>query len=139
MELEFRFRNNDMGMLFPTFQERVNTMLPAQKTEAETEASAARELPAPVTDTPHMLNNEEMTQALAQGLAVLAGDGVGGTTGRVGHHQCDDLLRKGGLGQEGQRHQGRAETGQALGEAAGKGGQHQQRDVRQLIFFSSPQ
>ena len=44
MELEFRFRNNDMGMLFPTFQERVNAMLPAQKAEAETEASAAREL-----------------------------------------------------------------------------------------------
>ena len=66
MELEFRFRNNDMGMLFPTFQERVNAMLPAQKAEAATEASAATELKPPVTDTPHMLNNEEMTQALAQ-------------------------------------------------------------------------
>ena len=65
MELEFRFRNNDMGMLFPTFQERVNAMLPAQKAEAETEASAARELDPPATETPHMLNNEEMTQALA--------------------------------------------------------------------------
>jgi hypothetical protein len=66
VELEFRFRNNDMGMLFPTFQERVNAMLPAQKAEAATEASAATELKPPVTDTPHMLNNEEMTQALAQ-------------------------------------------------------------------------
>ena len=66
MELEFRFRNNDMGPLFPTFQERVNAMLPAQKAEAAAATSAAHELEPPVTETPHMLNNEEMTQALAQ-------------------------------------------------------------------------
>ena len=34
MELEFRFRNNDMGPIFPTFQERVNTMLPVNRAEA---------------------------------------------------------------------------------------------------------
>lgn len=66
MELEFRFRNNDMGPLFPTFQERVNAMLPAPKEDAAVDTSAARELEPPVTETPHMLNNEEMTLALAQ-------------------------------------------------------------------------
>ena len=64
MELEFRFRNNDMGPLFPTFQERVNAMLPADQNAAGTAAAPALEPEA--TATPHMLNNEEMTRALAQ-------------------------------------------------------------------------
>jgi len=64
VELEFRFRNNDMGPLFPTFQERVNAMLPASHADAA--SSAAPSLETPAAETPHMLNNEEMTQALAQ-------------------------------------------------------------------------
>ena len=64
MELEFRFRNNDLGPVFPTFQERVNAMLPASHADAASSAAPAIEVPA--VATPHMLNNEEMTQALAQ-------------------------------------------------------------------------
>lgn len=77
MELEFRFRNNDMGPIFPTFQERVNTMLPVNRAEAAPaapaqpeggafEASAAPALERSLPGTPHMLNSEEMRQALAQ-------------------------------------------------------------------------
>ena len=43
MELEFRFRNNDRGPLLPTFQERVNAMLPANRAAA---APAAPAVPA---------------------------------------------------------------------------------------------
>ena len=33
MELQFRVRNNDLGPLLPTFQERVNAMLPVNRAE----------------------------------------------------------------------------------------------------------
>ncbi|MEE0814804.1 MAG: pseudouridine synthase [Desulfovibrio fairfieldensis] len=71
MELEFRFRNNDLGPHFPTFQERVNAMLPARPAEPEgiSAEAAAPVLPtleksAPLT--PHMPNSEEVRQTLAQ-------------------------------------------------------------------------
>lgn len=68
MELEFRFRNNDLGPLFPTFQERVNAMLPVARPEqhAEAASSAAPALEESVPGTPHILNNEEVQQTLAQ-------------------------------------------------------------------------
>ncbi|MBQ9407046.1 MAG: pseudouridine synthase [Desulfovibrio sp.] len=73
MELEFRSRNNDMGPVFPTFQERVNTMLPADNI-ASAASSPSRsflsESAAPVLETqkpatPRMLNSQEMQQAIA--------------------------------------------------------------------------
>ncbi len=65
MELEFRFRNNDLGPLFPTFQERVNAMVPVtQAAQAASSAAPALEERAP--GTPHILNNEEVQQTLAQ-------------------------------------------------------------------------
>ena len=76
MELEFRFRNNDLGPVFPTFQERVNAMLPVNRAESTPAApaapaddaavSAAPVLEQTVPGTPHMLNSDEMRQALAQ-------------------------------------------------------------------------
>ena len=77
MELEFRFRNNDLGPVFPTFQERVNAMLPVNRAEStpaapsapaddEAGTSAAPVLEQTVPGTPHMLNSDEMRQALAQ-------------------------------------------------------------------------
>lgn len=77
MELEFRTRNNDMGSVFPTFQERVNTMLPVDRaggmrvasgvrTGSLDEGSAAPVLEPKPLGTPHMLNTQEMQDALAQ-------------------------------------------------------------------------
>ena len=68
MELQFRVRNNDLGPLLPTFQERVNAMLPVNRAEtagqgAETAAAAA--LPPAAPETPHMLNTAELRAALA--------------------------------------------------------------------------
>lgn len=68
MELQFRSRNHDLGAFFPTFQERVNTMLPA-----ENRAAAAASSAAPVLDTvekaaitPHYPNTEEVRMTLAR-------------------------------------------------------------------------
>ena len=61
MEIQFRSRNHDMGAIFPTFQERVNAMLPA---DAGTSAAPAIEEKAVVT--PHMPTSEEIQQTLAQ-------------------------------------------------------------------------
>ena len=77
MELEFRFRNNDLGPVFPTFQERVNSMLPVNRAEStpaapaapaddEAGTSAAPVLDQPVPGKPNMINSDEMRQALAQ-------------------------------------------------------------------------
>lgn len=63
MELQFCRRNHDMGNFFPTFQERVNNMLPAEQA-----VSAAPEL-APVSKngmTPHYPSEDEVNQTLAQ-------------------------------------------------------------------------
>lgn len=62
MDIQFRSRNHDIGAYFPTFQERVNSMLPAEG------AAAAPEL-APqdkAAMTPHMPSNEEIMETLAQ-------------------------------------------------------------------------
>lgn len=63
MELQFRSRNHDMGAFFPTFQERVNSMLPA-----EGAPQTAPELKPVVKEgmTPHYPTNEEIAQTLAQ-------------------------------------------------------------------------
>ena len=37
MDMEYRRRNNDLGICVPTFQERVNTMLPAERPAARLE------------------------------------------------------------------------------------------------------
>ncbi|SDF18084.1 pseudouridine synthase [Desulfovibrio legallii] len=68
MELQFRVRNNDLGPLFPTFQERVNAMLPVNRAEpVGSGANAAAPALEPATpETPHTLNNEELRAALAQ-------------------------------------------------------------------------
>ncbi len=60
MEIEFRSRNHDIGAFFPTFQERVNSMMPA--------SAAAPELkPADRTNiTPHFPTSDEVMQTLAQ-------------------------------------------------------------------------
>ncbi len=63
METQFISRNHDMGMVFPTFQERVNSMLPV-----DSNAQAA-----PVLDnnpkkgmSPHYPTQEEITETLAE-------------------------------------------------------------------------
>ena len=71
MELEFRFRNNDLGSYFPTFQERVNAMLPASPAEnaVATAEAAAPALPSQedrALVTPHLPGMEEVSQTLAQ-------------------------------------------------------------------------
>ena len=61
MEMEFRRRNNDVGPCVPTFQERVNTMLPA----SETATSAAKALaPDKTLMTPHMPNSDEVRETM---------------------------------------------------------------------------
>lgn len=67
MEMQFRSRNHDLGAFVPTFQERVNTMLPAGY-GAATASSAAPALDAleEMPITPHFLNNEEVQQTLAR-------------------------------------------------------------------------
>ncbi|MDE5879106.1 MAG: pseudouridine synthase [Desulfovibrio sp.] len=68
MELQFRSRNHDLGAFFPTFQERVNTMLPAENRAAAPASSAA-----PVLDTaeampvtPHYPTSDEVQMTLAR-------------------------------------------------------------------------
>lgn len=63
MELHIFPRNNDLGPQMPTFRERLNGMMPAP---AEQQTSAAPALEKPRTAVPHMLNNEEMEEALHQ-------------------------------------------------------------------------
>lgn len=63
MDIQFRSRNHDMGAFFPTFQERVNSMLPA--TEA-TSAAPALESQDKVNMTPRIPSNEEVMATLAQ-------------------------------------------------------------------------
>ena len=62
MEIQFRSRNHDMGAIFPTFQERVNSMLPA----GESHTAAAPVLEEQAVITPHMPTNEEIQQTIAQ-------------------------------------------------------------------------
>ena len=62
MELHVFPRNNDLGPQMPTFRERLNGMMPAPA--EQTSAAPALEPSRP--KTPHMLNNEEMEEALHQ-------------------------------------------------------------------------
>lgn len=68
MEVQFRSRNHDLGVFFPTFQERVNAMLPVGNRAADAATSAApvldtvEELPV----TPHYPDNEEVRMTLAR-------------------------------------------------------------------------
>ena len=84
MDMEFRRRNNDLGICVPTFQERVNTMLPAERPAASPEdaalgaadvmenasfgmaqTSAAPELaPSGQPMTPHMPDDNEVQTTL---------------------------------------------------------------------------
>ena len=61
MEIQFRSRNHDMGAIFPTFQERVNSMLPA-----DSQTAAAPVLEETAVVTPHMPTSEEIQQTIAQ-------------------------------------------------------------------------
>lgn len=60
METQFRSRNHDMGTFFPTFQERVNSMVPAAQAapELKPEDKAAM--------TPHFPTNDEVMQTIMQ-------------------------------------------------------------------------
>ena len=51
MELQFRSRNHDLGSYFPTFQERVNSMLPAQSSSEV----AAEAIESVKPEAPHFL------------------------------------------------------------------------------------
>lgn len=62
MEIQFRSRNHDMGAVLPTFQERVNSMLPVD--DAQTSAAPALETERLVT--PHMPGPDEVRQTLEQ-------------------------------------------------------------------------
>ncbi len=64
MDIQFRSRNHDMGAFFPTFQERVNSMLPVDNAAA----SAAKVIEAEnaMQMTPHFPTNEEVMNTLAQ-------------------------------------------------------------------------
>lgn len=62
MDIQFRSRNNDMGAYFPTFQERVNSMLPAEGTAAAPELQSRDKAGM----TPHTPSNEEIMETLAQ-------------------------------------------------------------------------
>ena len=64
MDIQFRSRNHDMGAFFPTFQERVNTMLPADNTAASAAPVIEQELVQPMT--PHFPTNEEVMNTIAQ-------------------------------------------------------------------------
>lgn len=67
MELEFRFRNNDLGPHFPTFQERSTPCCPSnRRNRIRAASSAAPALEENAPSTPHILNSEEVQQTLAQ-------------------------------------------------------------------------
>lgn len=61
MDLQFRSRNHDLGTYFPTFQERVNSMLPVMDNGV-----AATEYEQQKPKTPHIPTNEEVSMTLAQ-------------------------------------------------------------------------
>lgn len=66
MNLDFIPRNNDLGACVPTFQERVNTMLPCEQHVALDNAQAAQALDGlkhPIT--PHMPSSVEVEQTLS--------------------------------------------------------------------------
>ncbi|MDR1857083.1 MAG: pseudouridine synthase [Desulfovibrio sp.] len=60
MDFEIRFRNNDLAPQFPTFQERVNAMLPTQQAKPATAAQTQR------ASAPGPMDPEDAAQTLAQ-------------------------------------------------------------------------
>ena len=64
MDLHIFPRNNDLGPQMPTFRERLNGMMsaPAEQSNAAPALDTTPSRPV----TPHMLNNEEMEEALHQ-------------------------------------------------------------------------
>lgn len=64
MDIQFCSRNHDMGTYFPTFQERVNSMLPAD--HAVSSAAPALEPEDKSLMTPHMPTDEEIRRTIAQ-------------------------------------------------------------------------
>lgn len=66
MELQFRSRNHDLGAFFPTFQERVNTMLPAGNGVAASSAAPALDTLEQMPVTPHYPNSDEVQMTLAR-------------------------------------------------------------------------
>lgn len=67
MELEFRYRNNDLGAYIPTSQERLNTMSSVSSVATPMNAAPAIEAAdASGPITPHMPNMAEVRQTLAQ-------------------------------------------------------------------------
>lgn len=63
MEFQIRSRNHDLGAFLPTFQERVNTMLPSREAASAAPAIDNKEM-EPMT--PHYPTNEEIQETLAQ-------------------------------------------------------------------------
>jgi hypothetical protein len=68
MDMELRVRNHDIGLFFPTFQERINSTLPVAGGIAEVGLSAGTSAAPALEDvppgTPHCLSNEEAQGAL---------------------------------------------------------------------------
>lgn len=63
MDTQFLSRNHDMGIMFPTFQERVNSMLPV---DSSAQAAPVLENDIKKGMTPHYPTQEEITQTLAE-------------------------------------------------------------------------
>lgn len=61
MEAQFISRNHDMGMAFPTFQERVNSMLPV---DSSAQAAPVLESNHKKGMTPHYPTQDEIAQTL---------------------------------------------------------------------------
>ncbi|MDR2054407.1 MAG: pseudouridine synthase [Desulfovibrio sp.] len=70
MDMELRVRNHDIGLFFPTFQERVNGMLPVTESPANVrsaaDACAAPALEERASATPRYLNSEEVRATLSR-------------------------------------------------------------------------
>lgn len=64
MEMQFRVRNNDLGFYVPTFQERAD-MTAKRAVVAEGSAAPAIDVRDQAM-TPHLLDNEEMREALQE-------------------------------------------------------------------------
>ncbi len=64
MDLHIFPRNNDLGPQMPTFRERLNGIPSVMKEQGSAAPALHTDTPRPVT--PHMLNNEEMEEALHQ-------------------------------------------------------------------------
>lgn len=67
MSLEFCSRNNDISGLFPTFQERINAMLPSSQALNLESTSAAQELASQTAENSTLApTSNEIVETLAQ-------------------------------------------------------------------------